>query len=511
MPNKRYIFPLLSLLLILSTRSLVSCEVEDDTTPTNVVEDTTSLVQVKNITPYSAFISGTFIEDASVDNPDEVGIRYSLQNTRFISSTGTPATASANDDGSHSLLLEELYSDTTYYFKTYYKIGDTQYNGSSTYSFHTHELTATTDSATNIYAFGATFGLKLSEEIDPAKFKGSYGVYYSTRPIVSTREYSTLVDSPYVVTNLMSDYDYYYQAFVMKKTATQQEIYTWGEKRQLHTPALSVETVGDECNTPFSVTLQGSVNVLFDDVLDMGFLLFTENREITLDSVDTSSDQTIYKLDPTAYSSIGWGDYETYTETLQPKTNYYYRAFATINKRVGNKTYTDTYYGDIRHFRTSIYSVTEADEIDMGLSVIWASKNVGAENIQDVGDYFSYNQRESITSSNGWRRPTYDEAKELVDSCHWTWYTYQNQPGALISAKNGNTIFLPANQMSGSKYTYGIYMQADSVNVFSSIEYIPTIRFIQDDQLEQECGKQADNMVIVSDNAVLAVRLVKEQ
>ena len=110
--------------------------------------------------------------------------------------------------------------------------------------------------------------------------------------------------------------------------------------------------------------------------------------------------------------------------------------------------------------------------VDLGLSVKWATCNVGAENPWDYGDYFAWGETEvkeytednSITykiemseiSGNPeydaarakwggtWRMPAHDETLELLEECTWEWVEEQGVPGYKVTGLNGNTIFLPA-------------------------------------------------------------------
>ena len=111
--------------------------------------------------------------------------------------------------------------------------------------------------------------------------------------------------------------------------------------------------------------------------------------------------------------------------------------------------------------------------VDLGLSVKWATCNVGAESPEDYGNYYAWGETEtkdyysSSTSvtygvemddiagdaeydaatanwGSTWRMPTYDELKELRDDCTWTWTTENDVNGYLVTGSNGNSIFLPA-------------------------------------------------------------------
>jgi hypothetical protein len=45
---------------------------------------------------------------------------------------------------------------------------------------------------------------------------------------------------------------------------------------------------------------------------------------------------------------------------------------------------------------------------------------------------------------HGWRLPTAVECQELLDNCTWRWTTHKGVNGMLVTAANGNSIFLPA-------------------------------------------------------------------
>ena len=126
--------------------------------------------------------------------------------------------------------------------------------------------------------------------------------------------------------------------------------------------------------------------------------------------------------------------------------------------------------------------------VDLGLSVKWATCNIGASKPEDYGDYFAWGEDETkseYTRDNSatygrtnytfrdaakkkwggtWRMPTADEFQELIDNCTWTWRTMQGGHDGyrVTSKKNGNLIFLPA---AGYRYgsplnfagTYGHY------------------------------------------------------
>jgi len=144
--------------------------------------------------------------------------------------------------------------------------------------------------------------------------------------------------------------------------------------------------------------------------------------------------------------------------------------------------------------------------VDLGLSVKWATCNVGASSPSDYGNYYAWgetttklkyisstcttwgksmsdiagNPQYDVARANwggSWRLPTKAESKELIENCNWVWTTYNGHNGYKVTSKiNGNTIFLPAagwreasllshefesgcywSSTPGGDYTYGAY------------------------------------------------------
>ncbi len=111
--------------------------------------------------------------------------------------------------------------------------------------------------------------------------------------------------------------------------------------------------------------------------------------------------------------------------------------------------------------------------VDLGLSVKWATCNVGATSPEDYGHYFAWGEtspKEKYTEENSltygkqmsdisgnaqydaatanwggdWRMPTNYELGELSDECIWTWTMQNGVEGFNVKGTSGNSIFLPA-------------------------------------------------------------------
>ena len=117
--------------------------------------------------------------------------------------------------------------------------------------------------------------------------------------------------------------------------------------------------------------------------------------------------------------------------------------------------------------------------VDLGLSVKWASCNVGAAKAEELGGYYAWGETEvksdysleayqyydskkgayidigdSISGTKydvarvkwggSWRMPTLKEEEELCNKCTWTWTKLNGVNGKLVTGPNGKSIFLPA-------------------------------------------------------------------
>ena len=147
---------------------------------------------------------------------------------------------------------------------------------------------------------------------------------------------------------------------------------------------------------------------------------------------------------------------------------------------------------------TSTGSGTHAGHayVDMGLSVKWATCNVGASSPGDYGNYYAWGETETksnYTSDNcatynkqisdiggtsrdvarvkwggNWRMPTEAEFEELLDqdNCTWEWTTQNGHNGYKVkSKKTGNSIFLPA---AGWRYGTSLYLAGERGSYWGS-------------------------------------------
>ena len=166
-----------------------------------------------------------------------------------------------------------------------------------------------------------------------------------------------------------------------------------------------------------------------------------------------------------------------------------------------------------------------ADAVDLGLSVKWASWNVGASKIADYGglygagdptgyktstsyrDYY-FKNNESICGTEydlafvkweyPWRMPTFAELSELKTMCTWTDGIVDGINGNWVKGPNGNSIFLPwSGNRIGSQYNNkgkeGFYWSGDMGVSLHSYGYrdldIKSGGVFQTDGAENYCGQ----------------------
>ena len=167
--------------------------------------------------------------------------------------------------------------------------------------------------------------------------------------------------------------------------------------------------------------------------------------------------------------------------------------------------------------------------VDLGLSVKWATCNVGATTPEEYGDYFAWGETEpkedyswttykwcngtkdtqtkygtvdnktvldkeddaaAVHWGGNWRMPTKEEQDELREKCTWTWTIQNGVNGYKVTSKtNGNSIFLPAaGYRDGSALDYAGsvgYYWASSLYT-SSPRYAYELRF---DSGNVDCNK----------------------
>lgn len=154
-------------------------------------------------------------------------------------------------------------------------------------------------------------------------------------------------------------------------------------------------------------------------------------------------------------------------------------------------------------------TLTAGEAVDLGLSVMWASFNIGAETPEGTGNVYAWGETSvkdrydknnyayynsstetytdlgsdiggtgydaaSANLGKGWRMPTIEMFDELIGKCSHEWTQKNGVNGYLFTATNGNSIFIPGGEYWSSTnrdyntskpltasannlYTYGLF------------------------------------------------------
>lgn len=170
--------------------------------------------------------------------------------------------------------------------------------------------------------------------------------------------------------------------------------------------------------------------------------------------------------------------YLDYTKEITVnKTNITYNIYMKTDYKYSHLTTNE------QEAKQATGSLNGHEWVDLGLSVKWATCNVGGTNPSDIGDSFAWgetqtkssyemyncfdyrrsgntwknydiNGRTKIEPNSGrdtarenwgetWRMPTIEEFEELETKCVWYWTKQNNHVGYKVLGQNGNSIFLP--------------------------------------------------------------------
>ena len=151
---------------------------------------------------------------------------------------------------------------------------------------------------------------------------------------------------------------------------------------------------------------------------------------------------------------------------------------------------------------------TVGEALDLGLSVLWSSHNLGATQPYDLGEKYSWSEPHLDAWGQGWRLPTEEEWRELYNKSNWSWAVFEGVSGRFVTGPNKCTIFIPAAGLNLDENTMvagcvGIYWTADK------LESAPSgIR-------PSACGIYFDSANIYrmdyKQSHLLSVRLVKDR
>ena len=261
-------------------------------------------------------------------------------------------------------------------------------------------------------------------------------------------------------TDLVPNTQYYVRAYAINEAGTsygEEKTFVTVDPEEPEDPEQPEQPVGPVVITAEVTEITANTAVCGGEVVSGGDAIVIA-RGICWNTTGTPTVSDTYTID-----GNGMGVYTSYMTDLQRGTTYYVRAYATDVKGV-------TSYGAEVSFTTKD---VPAVAVDLGLSVKWATCNIGANSPEEYGDYFAWGEtstKETYTEDNcatynvsmndiagnaqydaatanwggDWRLPTEEEMGELLNNCTWRWTTQNGVNGYNVKGPNGNSIFLPA-------------------------------------------------------------------
>lgn len=287
----------------------------------------------------------------------------------------------------------------------------------------------------------------------------------------------------------------------------QSQYYIWSKKNGIQkqgsdsiTFALPENSILLETSSPTSVTdssmtatyiLSNSLSYISDD---------TKNKSEFGICYSYKNSHPTYLDENTIVGTYKDGGSVVTINKLISGITYYYRPYVFIGDQY--------FYGETKSFTTTgIKPDTPPDYVDLGLSVKWASCNLGATYPFEYGDFYAWGETTTKTSynwnnylfgennslnkynkddgkntldseddvatilcGNNYRIPSNEEMEELIDSCTWEQVTLYGRICFKVTGKNGNSVLLPLSGRRGNNVDWtNIYGRYWSNAIYGSL------------------------------------------
>ena len=302
-------------------------------------------------------------------------------------------------------------------------------------------VTGTSDvTATTATLFGTVSGL---DNVSPASYSTGFYYGFAQDALTETLSANSAAEFSNTLSSLATNQTIYYQAFV----TLQGRLTYKGEVKSLITTDAKAIT-GDASDVDYAqATMAGSATQYPTDAT-AGIML-----SASADQETVRSGLRLDAANPESFSLTKVG--------LLPATTYYYVAFLDLGAGV--------VYGDIKSFTTPANDIDVDQEfVDLGLSVKWGKRNIGAKKVSDFGGLFGFGDLTGVNpsidpadyaSADTYKSgsdlanvalggkatlPTADLFEELFRLCTVLWTEQDGVAGYQLTGPNGNSIFLPA-------------------------------------------------------------------
>ena len=415
-------------------------------------------VEAKNVSAISAVLAGKANLSSTVASDLKVGFQYSKSASILPSNSTTIEATDADVNYNYTTPITGLEPATKYYFRSFVR-----QNGQDTYGetmeFTTKDVSSLleTKDASAVEATKATMNAKL--DLTDVQYKSlAYGFLWGTSESALNTDYKCTEISDNAIsaplTRLSHKTQYWYKAYIKLDSQT-----FYGEVKTFTTDVVPVESVSlDKTEYTFN----------------------TIGNTLTLTATVLPADATD--------KSVSWSSSSDAVATVDAsgKVTAVSKGTATIKAEAKDGS------GKYASCSVTVETPCPSGAVDLGLSVYWGTTNIGASKPEDYGDYYAWGETEPKesyswstykygTSSSGpffkyntsdsygtvdnktvlepeddvasvklggeWRMPTDAEWTELRTKCTWTWTTNYNGTGVkgqIVTATNGNSIFLPA-------------------------------------------------------------------
>ena len=453
-------------------KNAVGTGYSEERTFTTFALPTVETKDVSNIKLTTALLSGMLVFNGN-DSATVKGFCWGLKTNPTIDGNQVVVDTVSN---AYTYLLSNLKDETKYYVRAYArnKIGVT-YGEEKTFTTQAAVVpVVSTTAASSITSVSAKVGGNVTA--DGGAEVTERGICYSTTKnptTASTKLASGKGMGSYVcdLTGLQANTTYYVRAYAINKKGT-----AYGEE---------VTFTTNKNIVPPTVTTSAVTQITETTAVAGGNVTADGGASVTERGVVYSTSQNPTTANTKKVSGSGTGAFTCNLTGLQASTTYYVRAYA-INEK-------GTSYGEQVTFKTLEEVSATPEYVDLGLSVKWADRNVGASKPEEYGDYFAWGETEpksiydwstykwcngnstTLTKYNNsssygtvdnktqlelsddaaranwggsWRMPTEAEQEELRANCTWTWTTQNGVKGYKVTSKKSGytnkSIFLPA-------------------------------------------------------------------
>ncbi len=296
--------------------------------------------------------------------------------------------------------------------------------------------------ATSATFYGTVTGL---EKINTTSYSTGFKYGYAADALTETASAASAAEFSSSLSGLQNNTTIFYQAYV---TLQGRLTYTGEVKSLVTTDAKAV--TGEVSGIDYAnATMSGSISKYPEDAVSGIVISVSSEQEdvragLRLTNEELTDNFTLTK------------------KGLLPATTYYYATFLDLGSGV--------VYGDVKSFTTGSLEIdADVEFVDLGLSVKWAQRNVGAVSATDLGGQFGFGDLTGVNpsidpaqyaSADTYKTdldvayyamggkatlPTADQFEELFRLCKVEFVEMDGGvSGFEITGSNGNSIFLPA-------------------------------------------------------------------